>query len=586
MALPDSAGVNFKAEDHIYTFQKVLLTISDPDTGPLYYAVSRIRIELTEGSYPAITLVVAPESFSTLPQSSTPGSFEFPTQQTILAPTLQDFIAENQKLQALVRKKGVTVGFELQLVRSDGTEEQKISITNWRLTGSGVVRGDTQGGWTVSVSIVHPVHGSTEGIGWLPNVTDMLSAPAAAKGENPVALFLEALEEYYRQTKEKINEPDMSGGEGAEVVDIECANSGGSPISTVAEKSRERLKEALTVLQQTVEWDNGGAADLPFPDEAWANADYLLRSLWTQLSGQQPVWSQFLAQMSSLELTVCGGPTDDKLRARPFTPWGKAALVLYDREIWSIDMDPYDSRDIGGVVSSFDGGVDADALSAYLPINGADDVRLLPQLTGLAGYVCPLLAPNPLSGPVLAVDPPAWIRDYLYDEGGGYDLENFPLNANSYNYGVENLSTGNALPKLSGGSKSGQREDFQNYVTAVKKYCQQVFLRNFRSGAGISLGTRLLLQSQGQYLIPGTVARIDSVHETEQTEQNSAAASATPSLYFYITSIVHSIDVMASVAYTNLIGAFVRSPQDVGLGGLTDAQLTDGIPNSIYAKAE
>jgi hypothetical protein len=584
MALPDSAGINFKAEKHIYTFQKVLLKISDPDAEPRYYAVSRIRIELTEGSYPAITLVVAPESFPYSQQLDSLGGFEYPAQQTILAPTLQDFIAENQKLQALVRKKGVTAGFELWLVRSDSLEEQRISITNWRLTGSGVVRGDTRGGWTVSISIVHQAHGSTEGIGWLPNITDMMSAPAVAKGSNPVELFLEALEEYYRQTEETINEPDVSGN--TEVVDIECASSGGSPISTVAEKSRERLQEAMTVLRQTVEWDNGGGADLPFPAEAWANADYLLRSLWSQLSGQQPVWSQFLAQMSSLELTVCGGPTDDKLRVRPFSPWGKTALVLYDREIWSIDMDPYDNRDIGGVVSAFSGGADADALSAYLPVNSADDVRLLPQLTGLAGYVCPLLATKPLSGPVLPVEPPGWIRDYLYDQGGSYDLENFPLNVYNHNYGVENLSTGNESPKLSGTAGSKQRKDFDNYVAAMKKYCQQVFLRNFRSGAGISLGTRLLIQSDGKYLLPGTVVRIDSVSEAEQTAQNSASASATPSLYFYITSIVHSIDVMAGAAYTNLIGAFVRSPQDVGLGGLTNAQLTDGIPNSIYAQAE
>ena len=81
--LPDSAGVNFKAEGHIYTFQKVLLSITDPAVGTRCYAVSRIRIELAEGSYPAITMVVAPESFPASPQLDSVGAFEFPAQKTI-----------------------------------------------------------------------------------------------------------------------------------------------------------------------------------------------------------------------------------------------------------------------------------------------------------------------------------------------------------------------------------------------------------------------------------------------------------------------------------------------------------------------
>jgi len=586
MALPDSAGISFKAEGHIYTFQKALLSIADPATETRYYAVSRIRIESTEGSYPAITLVIAPESFKASPQLDSVGAFEFPAQKTILAPTLQDFIIENQKLQALVRKEGVTAGFELRIVRSDNMEEQTISIKNWVLTGSGVVRGSTTGGWTVSVSIVHPAHLVTGGIGWLPNITDMLCAPAAATGTNPVDIFLDALEDYYRQTKEVISEPELEVGiASSELMDIECADRGGSPISTVAEQARARLGDAILALRNNVEWNNGGGADLPFPEEAWANADYLLRLLWTQLSGQQPLWDQFLAQMGALELTVRGSPSDDKLQVRPFAPWGKAALVLYDREIWSIDMPPFDELYIAGVVASFSGGVDADALSVYVPVDGAQDVRLLPQLNGVAGYVCPLLAPKPLAGPVLAVNPPAWIRDYLYDLGGGYSLADFPLNAGSYNFGVENLSTGNEAPVLPKDFAAEQKKVFQDYVTAVRKYCKQVFLRNFRSEAGVSLGTRLLIQSQGQYVTPGLVPRIDSVTENEQTAQNQATASATPSLYFYITRVVHNIDVMSGEATTNLIGAFVRSPQDAGLGGFTATHLAEGIPNPIYATA-
>jgi hypothetical protein len=301
------------------------------------------------------------------------------------------------------------------------------------------------------------------------------------------------------------------------------------------------------------------------------------------LSGQQPLWDQFLSQMNALELTVRGSPSDDKLQVRPFAPWGKATLVLYDREIWSIDMPPFDELYLAGVVAEFSGGVDADALSVYVPVDGAQDVRLLPQLNGVAGYVCPLLAPEPLAGPVRAVNPPAWIRDYLYDQGGAYSLADFPLNASSHNFGVENLSSGNEAPELPK-QVAATRAEFQNYVTAVRKYCKQVFLRNFRSEAGVSLGTRLLIQAQGQYVTPGTVARIDSVTENEQTAKNQATASATPSLYFYITRVVHNIDVMSGEATTNLIGAFVRSPQDAGLGGFTATHLTEGVPNPMYAR--
>jgi hypothetical protein len=586
MALPDSAGINFKAEGHIYTFQKVLLSITDPAVGTRCYAVSRIRIELAEGSYPAITLIVAPESFPASPQLASVGAFEFPAQETILAPTLQDFISENQQLQALVGKEGVVAGFALWIVRADNAEEQTVTINNWVLTGSGVVQGSAAGGWTVAVSIVHPAHRSTQGIGWLPNSTDMMSAPATAVGKNPVDLFLEALQDYYKQTETVINEPNLTGeGRSTELVDFDCSDQNGSSIVAVAEKSRERLNAALVALQASVAWDNGGGADLPFPEEAWADADYLLRMLWTQMSGQQPVWEQFLEQMSALELTVCGSPSDEKLLVRPFAPWGKAALVLYDREIWSIDMPPYDNLDIGGVVAAFSGGVDADALSVFDPIDGAQDVRLLPQLDGVAGYVCPLLAPKPLAGPVLAIDPPGWIRDYLYDAGGSYSPTDFPLNFDKYNLGAEQLSTGNEPPEMPPPVAATQ-EVFRDYVTAVRKYCKQVFLRSFRSGAGISLGTRLLIQSQNKFVLPGTVARIDSVTENEQTSQKPEAASATPALYFYITKVVHNIDVMAGGATTNLVGAFVRSPQDVGLGGLTAKQLTDGIPNAVYAADE
>jgi hypothetical protein len=520
-------------------------------------------------------MVIAPESFPTMPQPSSTGVFVFPAQKTILAPTLQDFIIENQRLQALVRKKGVTAGFELSVTRSDNLEQQSISIKNWVLTGSGVVQASAAGGWTVAVSIVHPAYRSTEGIGWLPNATDAQNAPGTAKGGNPVDLFIEALEDYYRQTEAVINDPgDSFFSEGTSVTDFDCASS----ITTVAEKSRERLKSAIDALKASVVWNNGGGADLPFPKEALASSDYLLRMMWAELSGQRSVWEQFVAQMSALELTVWGGPTDDKLQVRPFAPWGKATLVLYDRELWSLDISPYDNRDIGGVVAYFSGGLDADSLSAYVPVNGAVDVRLLPQFTGLAGYVCPLMAKKPLSGPVEAVNPPAWIRDYLYDLGSGYDLSNHPLGFDKYDWGAEELSSGQEQPQMPEGLVLATEADFRKYVTAVKKYCRQFFLRNFRSGAGISMGIRLLLQKEGgQYVTPGLVARIDSVTE------NPSGASATPVLYFYITRVVHNIDVMANEANTNLVGAFVRSPEDVGLGGLTAGHLENGMVNQIYA---
>ena len=573
--LPDYASAHFKAEDYVYTFKKAYLSITDPDSGTTLYAIASVKIVLPDGGYPTIGLVIAPEGFTGSDLLEASDTASFPMQAEIMAPDLNTFIEKNLEIQALVRKKGVTAGLELQMARAGGKDQQAVSIKNWVLAGSGVTQGTAAAGWTVEVTIAHPVYLATIGVGWIPNITDAMSAPAGTVADafDLPALFVEALNKYLARAQQRpVTVEDVAGslpsGIGVAI---------GADINEVAQQSLNRLADGAKVLEANTVWEAGTGSDLPYPSLSNLNmsATYLLRMMWVQISGMQSVWDQFASQMGAFELGVDGSPSDKPIVVGAFEPWGKPAYTVYDREIWSLSMPAYSTRDLAGTISIFNGGPETDVPSAIFPADGSNDVMTPAQLNGLAGYVEPMTATPPLAGPVTPIAPPEWLRNYLADNASSYSKDSNPVGEDKVNSAVESVAKDEApeaLPAL--GSQEGT---FNNYVIAMRLYCWQVFLRSYRANAGISVGTRLRMQeSDGSYLMPGACVEVDAVDES------SGTAQAKPVLYFYITSVVHDIDVAGRTAHTNLVGSFVRSPSDAGVGGFTEDQIRNGIPNPMY----
>jgi hypothetical protein len=129
-------------------------------------------------------------------------------------------------------------------------------------------------------------------------------------------------------------------------------------------------------------------------------------------------------------------------------------------------------------------------------------------------------------------------------------------------------------------------KDFAAYGELVNKWAFQAFLRLFRSQVSLSLGTRLMLTSPtcdapGGYLRPGIVAKVNSVKFPDDIP-SPGLAEEEPTLYFYVTQVIHTISPMNNEASTNLLGSYVRFPTPIEAAGITAEDIENGIKSPLY----
>ena len=597
--LPENAGVDFRVEDHIYTFTRVAFLLESDSGEKLYYPVASISMRMALNQIPEATIVVAPQSFGeeevTDPQSA---GFIFVAQPEPLKPTFSSFVNEYRNLQKLILSEGATASLFVTMERSDGNEKQEVSITKWIPREATINSTERSGSFLLSVSIMHPAYLASSATGWLPNSAATLNPPESFTlpeedlESNIPELFIGVNKIYIEKAKEAITGlgPEEPGGGTQPASSIECA----TDVETLSEVSFDRLEKSLDAFLESIVWDSLEGNDLPFEgdmiDTGSSQEEYFGRLLWQTAGRQDSPWLTFVSMTGEYDLVISGAPSDEKLIVTPFVPWGKWSMQLFDSEIYANQMPGMGQRDVSGVLAAYESGAENDYdLSYYEPLDNGQLMSNAPQLNTYGGYVCPLTQEPILLGPIAYRDVPSWLREYLYDQSGdfGPNSDSNPMGRNEANFDTFSAyDDEQAPPDLDTGSAGAAAP--VGYEELINRWCRQAFFRLYKSDDAIAVSTRLLIQSAsantpGRYVRPGIVVKISSVVFPEDGIQSPGLAEEEPVLYFYVTGVSHEITPGTKTATTTLTGSYVRFAEAIQQAGITADQIESGIENPIYS---
>jgi hypothetical protein len=79
------------------------------------------------------------------------------------------------------------------------------------------------------------------------------------------------------------------------------------------------------------------------------------------------------------------------------------------------------------------------------------------------------------------------------------------------------------------------------------------------------------------------VVKVSSVVFPEDGIQSPGLAEEEPVLYFYVTSVTHTINPGQRKATTTLSGTYLRFADAIEQAGITADQIENGIENPIYS---
>jgi hypothetical protein len=594
---PENAGVDFRVEDHVYTFTEVVFLLDDPNGEALYYPVASINMKLSLNQLPMANVVVAPQSFTEEDAiDAETDNFIFVAQPEPLRPTLADFVAEYRKLQKLVLTDGIKASLLLTMERSDNNETQQINIEEWIPTEVTINSTEQSGSFLLAVTIMHPAYLAASAVGWLPNSAATLNPPeefTPLEGEPATdipGIFIGVNKIYIEKGKEAITGLGPEGEGAAETQSsIECA----TDLESLSETAFERLDSALDAFLQYIQWEALGGSDLPFGgdliDTASSEEEYFGRLMWQVAGRQDSPWLTFVSMTGEYDLVISGAPTDNKLLITPFVPWGKWSMRLFDSEIYANQMPGLGQREVSGVLSAYAAGAENDwDTSYYEALDNGQSMSNTPQLNTFGGYVCPLTEEPFLLGPIAYRDPPSYLREYLLDQSGNFgpNSESNPMGRNEANFDTFSAYDQEQVPPdLEQGSSSGEAP--VGYEELINRWSRQAFFRLYKSDDAIAVNTRLLIQSPsantpGRYVRPGIVVKISSVVYPDDSIQSPGLAEEEPVLYFYVTGVTHEISPGARTATTTLTGTYLRFAEAIEQAGITADQIENGIENPIY----
>lgn len=600
-----NAGVDFRPEDHIYKFTRLVFGLEDRRNGVTrYYPVASIRFTITMNQIPTMTVAVAPQGFSDLSEvTANLDSFVFTEQPEPLQPTFLDFVQEYRILQEGVLRGDMFTTLQLELARRDRGDIQRVDINDWIPTEVAINSSGASGSFLLSLTSQHPAYRTSTSIGWIPNTADSMNAPESFilpedEGGIPSdipGIFVNDKKIYLEKSRNLVTGflPDAeSGAAPLPETAIECdvAENPSQSLEAVSEAALDSLEESLDAFIDTLEWNALGGNDLPFDGRLVTTYPerYFGRLLWYTAGTPSPPWQTFIQTLGDYDLAISGDPSDDPLQITPFAPWGRYSMILYDGEISSVQMPGMGKRDVSGVITGYnDGPVNDFDTSVYIAFSDGNSVVNTPQMTTLGGYVCPLLEEPVMLGPLLYRNPPAWLREYYGDQSGDYGTDgvNNPMGRTSVNANVPTIY--NETAQSTAPEPQVPEERSVGYSDMINKWSEQVFLRMYKSDDAISINTRLLLATPSSttprnFVRPGIVVKIVSTVFPEGEEPSAANVEERDVLYFYATQVIHEIVPGSKTARSALTGTYVRFADDIEEMGVTAEDIDAGLKNPIY----
>jgi hypothetical protein len=254
-------------------------------------------------------------------------------------------LAELQEIRAKLSKfiydYDKPVAFKLQEGNIDGIT-QTVDIKEWIISGVGSTPMQASGGYAISVTVSHPLIMADVTHTNLFNSKELKEPAKIDEGaDNIVKKVVATLEKYL----------DVVGTDNLNVEGIEDED---------WQKLKGRVKRAVAVLKDKLEWNNKGGSDLPFFEGSGIDlsdklSKYFDAAIWFEVfkssEGNHSPLNTIKAFTQGLYgVGIDGGFNDKKMLLSPEIPWGLATTIIYDDEISQVSLPAIDDLPIAGLV--------------------------------------------------------------------------------------------------------------------------------------------------------------------------------------------------------------------------------------------
>jgi len=529
-------GDDFKSpEDNVYTFKDVVFRINQTQLG-----VSKIVLSAFDNAPPIVNVTAA-----TVPYDSV----------TEIA-GLANSLAEHSKIQKWAGANYTEVRLEFKAVSKQDT--QTVLLDNWVLLPSGLEPVAVGNTIVATYRLAHPATLGDINTLSAYNLPIAMETPAIV-GTNPYDCFMDALTKFLNklsQIPRQDAEESVRGVNDKELWDLNK--------QTIA-----AVKESVDALKKHTRWS--GQQEMPY-QPAWANCSKVKATLWSYVhmfnSTPYDAFNQFLGDFL---LVSSGVFSDAPVDVYPFVPWGPPVGYIYDSQIENMAVPPGDRAAIGTIVVA---PLNVHKEFGYMPPGaygqpGVEGNSAVPTESCAYGWYLNFV--GKLIGKIQEVRVPDWMSmvgmllakdvDELYTEN---DLNN-----------LDNAS--------SPGDPAAAMDALNNdatFTNTVKAYAEDALFNVFGMGLAVSMTTRLMIRVPtfnafgSDMLRPGVVLAVRAVETDKEL------------MYFYVNRVEHTIDIDGSQAYTNLTGAFYRTPEGV-VGGdgtvlITPDTVKNGKPSNMY----
>jgi hypothetical protein len=559
---------SFNAADWIYKF-KIQFTV-----GGTEYPVATVTTDQSHNSIPAVSLVIDP-------LRADGGGVDDITPKSS---SIFDLLNLHDQLQKKANSGTEKIVLDVKAISVADT--QSIFIENWVMSGVAIEGLQSRGYFAVVVTLVHPTHRATSASASIQNQSNLTKDPNI-NPDNPLSTYLEAAGKFANVSSPPTDDTGTA-----------FDNSG-----RVAEILSGRLRDSVTLLGETVVWNRCGqdASDLPYSksevdDEA---RERLIKTfncflghyfyMFTQGNNTSPWQSLSQSITADMDLCISGAISDNPLKLIPLAPWGASSGDIFEDEIFDLTSVPREIEPMSGVVALYPsalidqqgnwaaaGGFSKNLSTAY------QNTISVSELSSVGEFLTPAVKDNndaagsrkPLIGRIDERYPPNYLLSYLQQGANCDGGTNSGLGSISSSRWAKDMFDANGNTKIP--SPQTMMTQIRDYRGLINLWCKQVFFRNFRRDLNISIGVRLMVHSEGLPKLPGGVLRPGVTLGIRSRDKDTAG------FFFYVTRVLHYIDAQKGMAYTNIMGAYVRPASGVEAAGITADDVINGIKNPIW----
>lgn len=514
-----------------------------------------------EQALPVSSLVLSSEVNAVPTLQLRLGSFTSAKARTQVTTSLVPFFEDYASLRQQIEKDTCRVTVTLRLGEME-RDPYVLTLAEWVVVDVAMAEVSVAPGASPGFTLraAHPLYYATSGTGWLPNVATMpLPDTENISGADVMQMCLNTMRALYTKL---VTAPLVTTG--AASSSIRCGN-----LDAIRAAVGKRAVAAYDVMTKYLVFEAGKGEAFPFG--AGVNAG-LIQWAWQEFFRSGNLW-QTMAQglLPSLELIVSAGFRKPELRVRPLCPWG--AITNWYSSVGSLTLSGGRDYVVGVVVQEKGAKDDGEPLSTMDSEADGESVDAATVVTALTGDVCAMMGPDAMPGVAALAPPPPWIDMMEQQSFAALD--------------PEVLNTAHGAPVLQGASTAKTPETGSlESLTRLERYAKWA-TQSVRKTIGAAktldnLQAALLLFPE---LLNDPNARTEpipgEVIAVQAHEPNSERAGLRTLLAFFVTRVVHTVDVENGQAGTTLYGSHVR------LNTIPAIELTDfdsGLSNPVYDK--